>query len=541
MNQGELSELGTSEPSSSGGRRRPRGWSGQGLTSMIDALDGARGALTGESRSPESIGSIRRLALALAESDTLAEHYGVTQAASALELASDEDILEPLDQLLAGLRILAELPTLAKPGILIIEDDPILARLLESRLSGPQRRIFLAGSVREAEQILAEEEVSLVLLDLILPEVDGRHLLIRLRANPETAALPIFVVSCKTGPQTKTECFALGADGFFEKPLDLTSISAAVGATLERSAQTRGECRQDQVTGLPNRAAFHETFEAYRARAAVERRPLSLAILDLDHFGWVNDTYGRQMGEAVLRRVGARVALPPGERSYMARWEGGEFIALFPGLTPTEVGKVLEKVLQGVRRLRFQPSEGPEFAVTFSAGVAEVPPGASIEDAVSRADRLRYLAKTAGRNRIVTGDAAAPPTRRILFAEDDANVARLISRHLSAEGFEVLHYPDGTSAFAALPTSGASLVLSDVEMPGMDGFELLRQLRALPAFQHLPVMMLTAMGDESYIIRAFELGADDYVLKPFSTREVVARIRRLLRRPSVAGVAAAGD
>ena len=76
-------------------------------------------------------------------------------------------------------------------------------------------------------------------------------------------------------------------------------------------------------------------------------------------------------------------------------------------------------------------------------------------------------------------------------------------------------------------------------MPGLDGLGLLEAIRAHSELRHLPVMMLTAMGEEAFIVRAFELGADDYVLKPFSLRELVARLRRLLRPPCLAGVPAA--
>ncbi|MGH7702714.1 MAG: response regulator transcription factor, partial [Gemmatimonadales bacterium] len=96
-------------------------------------------------------------------------------------------------------------------------------------------------------------------------------------------------------------------------------------------------------------------------------------------------------------------------------------------------------------------------------------------------------------------------------------------------------YKDGAEALAAAPQSGASLIISDVEMPYLNGFELLRGLRQLPACRHLPIMMLTGMGDEDQIVRAFELGADEYVLKPFLIREVIARVRRLLRQEGLRG------
>jgi DNA-binding response OmpR family regulator len=123
----------------------------------------------------------------------------------------------------------------------------------------------------------------------------------------------------------------------------------------------------------------------------------------------------------------------------------------------------------------------------------------------------------------------------VLLAEDDPSVVRLLTKHLRREGFEVIAFPDGAAALAGAAGCGASLVISDVQMPRLDGLSLVGELREHPEFRHIPIMMLTAMGDESYIVRAFELGADDYVLKPFSMREVTARLRRLLRRPSLAG------
>ena len=244
------------------------------------------------------------------------------------------------------------------------------------------------------------------------------------------------------------------------------------------------------------------------------------------------------MGEIVLRRIGIRISLLLQRPAFLARWEGGEFIALFPDTSATEAGALLDGVLLAVRQVRFQPASGPEFSITFSAGVTEVLADATLEDALAGADRLRYRAKTAGRSLVLTReDQTSAPRQRILFAEDDESVARLMRVHLTTEGFDVVHYRDGASALAAAPESGAALVLTDVEMPGLNGLQLLQGLRRLPGFHHVPVMMLTGMGDESYIVRAFELGADDYVLKPFSAREVVARIRRLLGRHSVASVA----
>ena len=127
-----------------------------------------------------------------------------------------------------------------------------------------------------------------------------------------------------------------------------------------------------------------------------------------------------------------------------------------------------------------------------------------------------------------TATAGESPT--ILVAEDDPLSAGILIHRLEKEGFEVLHYPDGAEALEGAVSNQISMAILDVKMPGMDGFELLERLRKVPSYYDLPIMMLTSMGREEDISRGFELGADDYMVKPFSPVEVLARVRRLLSR-----------
>jgi PleD family two-component response regulator len=223
-----------------------------------------------------------------------------------------------------------------------------------------------------------------------------------------------------------------------------------------------------------------------------------------------------------------------------ARWDGAEFIALFRDRGAGETAAIIDQALAMLRRLEFRTGGDTPLTVTFSAGVVDVDPPRSMDDTIELADRLRYLAKASGRNRVASGGARLESSpARILLAEDDPDIVRVLTTHLGREGFEILACADGRQALREAPGCGASLIISDIEMPELDGLEFLKAIRSHPELRHLPVMMLTAMGDEAVIVRAFELGADDYVLKPFSLRELAARLRRLLRRPCLAGVPAA--
>ena len=125
---------------------------------------------------------------------------------------------------------------------------------------------------------------------------------------------------------------------------------------------------------------------------------------------------------------------------------------------------------------------------------------------------------------------------RLLIVEDNADLAFGLRRTLEFEGYEVLVAEDGPTGLACLSAHDVQLVILDVMLPEISGFEVLRRLRAEGS--RVPVLMLTARGDESDVVMGFHTGADDYVTKPFSTLELVARVRALLRRGSQAADAA---
>jgi two-component system OmpR family response regulator len=121
-----------------------------------------------------------------------------------------------------------------------------------------------------------------------------------------------------------------------------------------------------------------------------------------------------------------------------------------------------------------------------------------------------------------------PPTRHLLIVEDDAHIAELISLHLRDEGYDVVHVADGLAAAERLEREHWDAVVLDLMLPGIDGLEVCRRARALP--RYTPIIMTSARSSEVHRILGLELGADDYLAKPFSVLELVARVRALLRR-----------
>ncbi|HUH11964.1 MAG TPA: response regulator, partial [Longimicrobiales bacterium] len=347
----------------------------------------------------------------------------------------------------------------------------------------------------------------------------------QLREDPDTAALPVIVLSARTGPRTQTECFALGADDYFEKPFDAELLAASVRARIRRSADLERQARHDELTGLPDRAAFRQAY------TRLEGAPATLALLDLDRFGRINDAHGHAAGDHALRAAARllRAALPADVE--LARWGGGAFAALFPGKRPGAARAALESAQRALAEAAVREPGGAPLPLAFSAGLARCD-GGPFDEALADADHLLYLAKDRGRGLILApGEEPVDTGATVLLCEDDAVTASLIKHRLGRERFDVRHFTDGLDAWAwAREEPPVDLAILDVKMPGMDGFELLGRLRELPAFRGVPLLMLTSMGSERDVVRGFELGADDYIVKPFSPAELVARLHRHLRR-----------
>ena len=117
---------------------------------------------------------------------------------------------------------------------------------------------------------------------------------------------------------------------------------------------------------------------------------------------------------------------------------------------------------------------------------------------------------------------------RIMIADDNPMIARLVAAKLKGQGYEVDVVTDGTQAMEVALKSPPDLCILDVMMPGMDGFEVLHALREDPRFKSIPIILLTSLGEDSHSVRAFREGASDYVVKPFSPSELMARVERLL-------------
>ncbi len=530
------------------------------LTERIEALAAARAHLGAD---PAGRGLVRNIAHALKGSGGTYGFPAITAAAGLVESAPDDELAQRLDDLLAVLRreaastapapsaavssLTASLqeslhalrdiireplvqPSGARTDLLVVDDDPDIAKLLERVLGAPDREIRVAGTAAAAEAAVAERAFALIVLDLVLPDADGRTVLTRLRERPDTSTIPIIVLSALRSGPARAECFALGADAYVEKPFDFTVVADTVTSMLERAERVRSEAGIDPLTLLPNRVAFREAF-AHATRHGERHQPLSLALLELDQYRGLATSHGWGTADRARALAAASLARALGRATMVAHWAGATFAALLVGARESDAAA---RVAEALKRLHGEGAgdDRRDTRFTFSAGVVEWTEGATLEETVAEAERHVLTARSAGGNTAVATarPGAAAPARVVALAEDDELIASVVKHRLEREGITVKHFTDGASAAEAVPRLRPALAILDVKMPGMDGFELLGRLRAEPSLAGLPIMMLTSMGNEQDVVRGLQLGADDYVVKPFSPVELVARIHRLMLR-----------
>lgn len=499
------------------------------LPSRIEALEAANQVFLDQKSN--SLDSIRRIAHMLKGIGGTCGFPEVSELAARLEDAPEEEVKDRLDGLLNLLKEISNNGGTTERGILVIEDEPDIGNLLKIIISGKNRKVHLAESTAAAEKILAEKEIHLILLDLILPDADGRNLLVRLREKLPTANIPVFILSSHMNKQTQSECIALGANACFSKPFDRLVVTSAVTAELQRIPNHAREISVDALTGLPKRSAFFERYLKAQAQLEREGQVFTLASIDIDFTRSISERFGDLTCDEAIRRVAQILSNSLRRDDFLVHWSRTEFIALFPNSNSKTAYLLLETAMQTLRKETLLCGVGRGVQVTFSAGVADILESQSAEEAISKANHYLFLAKELGRNRILSNhDSVQVARKHILLAEDDELVASVVKHRLDRVGLDVYHYPEGDQVYQAARTQIFHLVILDVKIPVMDGFELLCSIRNLSGYKDVPIVMLTSMGSQKDIIRGFELGANDYILKPFSPLELVARVQRLLKK-----------
>ena len=287
-------------------------------------------------------------------------------------------------------------PPGSRPSIVLVEDDPGISALLVALLERSGCAVAAVRSIEAARVQLAELDWDLMLLDRRLP--DGDSLVLCRETRESRPDGYIIIVTAEVSDSEKLRGFAAGADDYITKPFNLDELLARVRAGLRIVSLQKTLRRQsviDDLTQLRNRRGADQELEARFAGAIRYQRPLSLAVIDVDHFKSINDRFGHPAGDAVLRSVAALLRDTSRATDVVSRIGGEEFTVLLPETGLFEALHFAEKIRAGAAQIDGTP-------ITVSVGVASLPHShfTSSEELVFAADHALYRAKHKGRNRV---------------------------------------------------------------------------------------------------------------------------------------------
>jgi two-component system cell cycle response regulator len=303
--------------------------------------------------------------------------------------------------------------------VLVAEDDPMSARLVSKVLSDDGYEVVLATDGLDAVRMMEQPDApQLVILDWMMPGIDGIEVCRAIRARPGGAYVYVVLVTARTVREDMVEAFGAGADDFVAKPFDVRELKARVragrrvlelqAANLRATQQLMVQLLHDPLTGALNRRGIREALDRELARSHRDGSSVGVMLADIDRFKAVNDSYGHAAGDVVIREVCERMRSSLRIYDAAGRYGGEEFLLVLPRCSAAKLAIIGERLRRAVARAPIH-ALGHQVSVTVSAGFAASEDFADRDaDAlIATADEALYRAKRGGRDRIEHATAIA--------------------------------------------------------------------------------------------------------------------------------------
>ena len=288
--------------------------------------------------------------------------------------------------------------------VLIVDDDTELTARYQLVLSNAGIRV---DTVSDANLLLDKMHKfipEVVLMDLNMPEYSGPELAQVIRLDDDWLRVPIVYLSAETNAERQMSALLKAGDDFITKPISDSTLLTTVYARAQRARMVSDALARDSLTGLLKHADIKEQLELEAERAKRSHAPVSVAMIDIDHFKNVNDSYGHACGDNVIRALSNMLRQRLRKVDRLGRYGGEEFVAVLPGCNSDDAYQLLESIREAFNALQFS-SGGQQFHCSFSAGISACEADAwADEELLERADRALYRAKQSGRNRLCRDD-----------------------------------------------------------------------------------------------------------------------------------------
>lgn len=292
-----------------------------------------------------------------------------------------------------------------KPRVLLVDDDEAMLALIDYALTSGGMRCHPLSDPALVLKAVAEFRPDVIVVDLMMPDYDGFAIVAAIRQQPVYTSVPVVFLTRDASIDSRLEGMALGGDDYIVKPVDIDQFASLVQSRVMRARQVRALITRDGLTGLLNHVSFRDELEREIATARRTGRPLSVAMVDVDHFKMVNDTHGHPVGDQVLQSLARLLRQRLRRTDTPGRIGGEEFAAILPGADGAQAVQVIEALLVAFREVSHHGGENG-FSVTFSAGVATLGDGMDASALIRCADEALYDAKASGRNRVAAASEA---------------------------------------------------------------------------------------------------------------------------------------
>jgi len=295
--------------------------------------------------------------------------------------------------------------------VLIVDDSRLIAHVAKTILTGRGHEVFLAQDGQAGLEAAKAEQPDIILLDLIMPVMDGYEVCLALKEENSTKDIPVIMLTSKAEPADKVKGLEMGALDYVTKPFDEGELLARVNTQLrlkelyealqEKNQQLQELANRDGLTGLYNHRYFHEQLSKDFLRAKRYHEFMSCVLLDIDYFKKFNDTHGHQTGDIVLSTLGNVITESIRDSDFAARYGGEEFALVLYHTDGSTAVDVAQRLRQMVENCEVRDND-KVLRVTISVGVATFP-HEEISDSkrlIECADKALYRAKENGRNRV---------------------------------------------------------------------------------------------------------------------------------------------
>lgn len=281
--------------------------------------------------------------------------------------------------------------------VLIVEDSRTAGHQIRRTLAENGIECRIVSDPRLALAALREFNPDLVLMDMHMPGCTGVELTRIIRQHPEFLSVPIVYLSGETNVALQVDAMRLGGDHFLTKPFNPVFLNAVVRTQIDRYRALRKTMYHDSLTGLLNHTSGKNTLDMLLSNLGAKAVPVSVVMMDIDHFKQVNDTYGHPVGDQVIRALAWLLRQRLRRGDMICRYGGEEFLIALPHTTPAQAHGIIDRIREDFARIR-HPWQGDFFQTTASAGIAGFPRHATSEAVIQAADAALYQAKRKGRN-----------------------------------------------------------------------------------------------------------------------------------------------